>query len=364
MKPVLVLNAGSSSLKFAVFDDRGEALARGQVAGIGGPAQFSAQMRGVKQREALAAGLSPAGAQAHVFGWLAAQGFGADALSGAGHRLVHGGTQFTAPLVVDDGVMAALQHLRRLAPLHMPFGLDALAAARAALPGVPQIACFDTAFHATQPEIATRFPLPQRFWEKGYRRYGFHGLNYEHVVKAFPRETGLPLPARLIIAHLGSGASMCAVKDGVSVATTMGYSTLDGLIMGTRPGTLDPGLLIALMQDEGLDAKALERLLYKESGLLGLSGLSNDMKVLLDSDDPRAKMAVAHYVQGAAKQAAGLAVTLGGVDAIIFTAGVGENAARVREMIMAQLAFLGRVPSYVIAADEEGCIARHVRDLI
>lgn len=364
MKPILVLNAGSSSLKFALFGDAGQALARGQVAGIGGEAQFSVEMGGVKQREALGAGLNPAGAQAHVFAWLKANGFGADTLSGVGHRLVHGGTQFTEPVVVADGVMAALELLRRLAPLHMPFGLDALAAARKALPGVPQIACFDTAFHATQPEIATRFPLPSRFWEKGYRRYGFHGLNYEHVVDAFPRETGLALPSRLIIAHLGSGASMCAVKDGVSVATTMGYSTLDGLIMGTRPGTLDPGLLIALMQDEGLGPKELERLLYKESGLLGLSGLSNDMKALLDSDDPRAKMAVAHFTQAAAKQAAGLAVSLGGVDALVFTGGVGENAAAVRDRIMEHLAFLGNVPSYVIAADEEGRIARHVRGLV
>lgn len=364
MKPVLVLNAGSSSLKFAVFGDGGEAVARGQVAGLGGNAQFSAELAGEKTRQAMAAGLTPGQAQAHVFEWLAAHGFGAETLSGTGHRLVHGGTRFTEPVLVDDAVMAALDPLRKLAPLHMPFGLDALAAARKALPGVPQIACFDTAFHATQPEIATRFPLPQRFWDKGYRRYGFHGLNYEHVVDAFPRETGRPLPQRLVIAHLGSGCSLCAVKNGVSIATTMGYSTLDGLIMGTRPGALDPGLLIALMQDEGMGVKELETLLYKESGLLGLSGLSNDMKVLLDSDDPRAAMAVAHYVRAAAKQAAGLAVSLGGVDAIVFTAGVGENAAPVRERIMAQLAFLGDVPSYVIAADEEGRIARHVRGLV
>lgn len=359
MKPVLVLNAGSSSLKFAVFGEGPRALARGQVAGIGGNAEFSVEAGGVKTRGKLVPGLSPAIAEREVFNWLAANGFGAETLSGVGHRLVHGGTQFTQATVVDDAVMAALQPLRKLAPLHMPFGLDALATARAAMPGLLHLACFDTSFHATNPDVMTRLPLPDGIAAKGYRRYGFYGLNCEHVAESFARATGMPLPRRLIIAHLGSGSGLCALRDGVSFGNTMGYSTLDGLIMGTRPGSLDPGVLIGLMRD-GLSLDALEDMLYHEAGLKGLSGISNDMRVLLQSTDPRAAMAVEHYCLSAARHAASLAVAMGGLDGVVFTGGVGENAKAVRDRILQHLAVFPGVPHWVIPADEEVTMARHV----
>jgi len=359
MKPVLVINAGSSSLKFALFGDGPKALARGQAAGIGGDAQFSVEMGGVKTRLQLSQGLTPAAAGSEVFSWLAANGFGADSLSAVGHRLVHGGTQFAHATLVDDAVMAKLQPLRKLAPLHMPFGLDALATARAAMPGLLHLACFDTSFHVGNPDVMTRLPLADAFAAQGYRRYGFYGLNCEHVVESFTRQTGLPLPRRFIIAHLGSGAGLCALRDGVSFGNTMGYSTLDGLIMGTRPGSLDPGVLIGLMRD-GMDLDALENMLYHEAGLKGLSGISSDMRMLLQSTDPRATMAVDHYCLAAARHVGSLAVAMGGLDGIVFTGGVGENAEPVREKIMHHLKLFPNLPHWIIAADEEVTMALNV----
>lgn len=359
MKPILVLNAGSSSLKFALFGDGPQALVRGQVAGIGGEAQFSVEMGGTKTRDKLAPGLSPAQAEGEIFRWLAAHGYGADTLSGVGHRLVHGGAYFAHASVVDDAVMAKLQSLRKLAPLHMPFGLDALANARMAMPQLLHLACFDTCFHASNPDVMTRLPLPEAFTVQGYRRFGFYGLNCEHVVESFTRQTGEALPRRLIIAHLGSGSGLCALRDGVSFGNTMGYSTLDGLIMGTRPGSLDPGVLIGLMRD-GMDLDALETMLYHDAGLKGLSGISNDMRVLLQSSDPRAAMAVEHYCLAAARHAASLAVAMGGLDGVVFTGGVGENAAPVRDRIMQYLAIFPALPHWVIPADEEVTMAKQV----
>lgn len=359
MKPVLVLNAGSSSLKFALFGEGGRPLARGQVAGIGGNAEFRVETGGSKTRAKLAFGLSPNAAEREVFSWLAANGFGAGTLSGVGHRLVHGGMQFSHATIVDDAVMAQLQPLRKLAPLHMPFGLDALATARAAMPEILHLACFDTSFHVDNPDLMTRLPLPEIFAVKGYRRYGFYGLNCEHVVESFTRQTGVPLPGRLIIAHLGSGSGLCALRDGVSFGNTMGYSTLDGLIMGTRPGSLDPGVLIGLMRD-GMSLDALEEMLYHEAGLKGLSGISNDMRVLLQSSDTRATVAVEHYCLSAARHAASLAVAMGGLDGIVFTGGVGENAAPVREKIMRHLTIFPSIPHWIIAADEEATMALNV----
>ena len=359
MKPVLVINAGSSSLKFALFGNGPQALARGQVAGIGGNAEFSVEMGGAKTRIPLRHGLAPVAAEGEVFSWLAANGFGADTISGVGHRLVHGGLQFAQATVVDDEVMARLQPLRKLAPLHMPFGLDALATARAAMPGLLHLACFDTSFHVGNPDLMTRLPLAEAFAAQGYRRYGFYGLNCEHVVESFPRQTGVPLPQRLIIAHLGSGSGLCALRDGVSFSNTMGYSTLDGLIMGTRPGSLDPGVLIGLLRD-GMDLDALETMLYHEAGLKGLSGISNDMRLLLQSPDPRAAMAVEHYCLAAARHAGSLAVAMGGLDGIVFTGGVGENAGAVRDRILQYLAIFPSLRHWIIAADEEVTMANHV----
>jgi acetate kinase len=241
-----------------------------------------------------------------------------------------------------------------------------MVALRKLAPDVPHIACFDTAFHAGRDELHTRLPLPRAYHERGYRRYGFHGLNYEHVVRELPLQTGRPLPRRLLAAHLGNGSSMCAILDGKSVETTMGFSTADGLLMGTRTGAIDPGVLIALMRDEGLDAEGLEDLLYRRSGLLGISGLSSDMRELLASPAAAAAESVNAYCYQAARYAGSLAVSIGGVDAIAFTGGIGENAEPVRQKILAQLSFLGLSAKdvHVVKANEELTIARHVFALI
>ena len=253
-----------------------------------------------------------------------------------------------------------------MAPLHLPFGLGVLKEMRRIAPAVPNIACFDTAFHATQPELETRLPIPRAYFDRGYRRYGFHGLNYEHVVQALPQQTGKPLPRRLLAAHLGSGASMCAIFDGKSVATTMGFSTADGLVMGTRTGSIDPGVLVALMRDEHLSLDQLEDLLYRRSGLLGLSGISPDMRVLLASDRIEAAEAIDYYCYSAARHAASLVVALGGCEAIVFTGGVGENAGPVRARIMGHLKWLGIATDqvHIVPANEEMTIARNVVGLI
>ena len=252
--------------------------------------------------------------------------------------------------------------MRKLAPLHLPYGLGAMAALRKLAPDVPHIACFDTAFHAGRDDLHTRLPLPRAYHERGYRRYGFHGLNYEHVVRELPSQTSRPLPRRLLVAHLGNGSSMCAILDGKSVETTMGFSTADGLLMGTRTGAIDPGVLIALMRDEGLDAEGLEDLLYRRSGLLGISGLSSDMRELLASPSAEAADAVNAYCYQAARYAGSLAVAIGGIDAIVFTGGIGENAEPVRRKILAQLSFLGLSANdvHVVKANEELTIVRHV----
>ena len=304
---ILVLNAGSSTLKFAVFEGREPTL------------RFKEQVQGAGTA-ALEALLSR----------LAAEKIDVAELAGIGHRIVHGGTEFSKPVVVDDEIESRLNALRPLAPLHQPYGLDALRRMRETAPNVRQVACFDTAFHATQPEIARRFPLPAGYYERGYRRYGFHGLNYEHVVHSLPAQTGKPLPHRLLIAHLGNGASLCAVRNGLSIATTMGYSTLDGLVMGTRPGALDPGVLLAIMKDDHLTPTQMEEILYQKSGLLGLSGLTSDMRSLLNNPAPAARDAIEAYCYWASRQSASLITAMGGIDAIVFTGGIGENAEPVR----------------------------------
>lgn len=355
---VLVLNAGSSSLKFAVYDEHplNERL-RGQVSGIG----TAPRLQCGDTDEILPAATTYRGGLSILLEWLAARGVNPAAMSGVGHRVVHGGSAFVKPTRIDDEVLATLDSLRSLAPLHLPFGIGVLRDMRSLLPQVPHIACFDTAFHATQNELATRLPLPRAYFDKGYRRYGFHGLSYAHLVAALPQITG-QLPKRLLAAHLGSGASMCAILDGRSVATTMGFSTADGLVMGTRTGSIDPGVLVALLRDEKLTLDQLEDLLYRQSGLLGLSGISSDMRVLLSSPAPEAAEAVEYYCYSAARHAASLVPALGGVDAIVFTGGVGENAAHVRQRILDHLSWLA-VPAghvHVIPANEELTMARDV----
>jgi acetate kinase len=360
---ILVLNAGSSSLKFAVFDGGLGVLVKGQVSGIGSKPRL--EVEGQPPREVPHV-TTPTEGLLVAAEWLSDNGHEPARFKGIGHRIVHGGTQYVTPVAVNDDVQHDLEALRALAPLHLPFGLGVLREMRRVAPEVPNIACFDTAFHATQPELATRLPLPRAYFDKGYRRYGFHGLNYQHVVEALPRLTGKPLPRRLLAAHLGSGASMCAIFDGKSVATTMGFSTADGLVMGTRTGSIDPGVLVALMRDEHLSLDQLEDLLYRRSGLLGLSGISADMRVLLASDRTEAIEAVDYYCYSAARHAASLVPALGGADAIVFTGGVGENAGPVRARILSHLKWLG-VPMenvHVVPANEELTIARNVKALV
>ncbi len=361
MTDILILNAGSSSLKFAVFNGDLQLVLKGQVSAIGSRPQL--EIEGHAPHD-VAQVTTPSEGLHVALAWLAEHGHEPQNFKGIGHRIVHGGTRYVMPIAVDDDVQHDLEALRALAPLHLPFGLGVLREMRRVAPSVPNIACFDTAFHATQPELATRLPIPRAYFAKGYRRYGFHGLNYEHVVDALPRLTGKPLPRRLLAAHLGSGASMCAILDGRSVATTMGFSTADGLVMGTRTGSIDPGVLVALMRDEHLSLDQLEDLLYRKSGLLGLSGISPDMRELLASDRAEAREAVDYYCYSAARHAASLVPALGGLDAIVFTGGVGENAGPVRARILSHLKWLGIDQVHVVPANEELTIARNVTSLL
>ncbi len=389
MKNFLVLNAGSSSLKFAVFAGDGlDEVVHGLIDGLGNTPAFAAKWPDGRAHSdavpALAHNAGHAEALDAVLDWLSNSGHGPETLAGSGHRVVHGGDIYTAPVIVDDTVLADLNELRSKAPLHLPFGISALRRMRELAPDMSQVACFDTAFHAHQPDTDVRLPIPLRFHKKGYHRYGFHGLNYEHVVAALPDLIGKPLPNRLLIAHLGSGASIAAVKNGIGVATTMGYSTADGLVMSTRSGAIDPGVLIALMRDESLDLNELEDLLYRQSGLLGLSGISGDMRDLLASDKPQARAAVEYYCYWAARHAGSLITALGGIDGLVFTGGVGENAAPVRAGIVKHLNWLGVMlenrrnvagameispsaaacPVWIVTANEELAIAHHVRRML
>jgi acetate kinase len=346
---LLTINAGSSSLKFATFR-LGDLVCelRGQLSGIG---QGASRLSGVdwptdnlkleNHRDAVALLIDRL------------------EIAAVGHRVVHGGTRFIAPVRIDRETIVALRDLIPLAPLHQPHNVAAIEAVAAALPNIPQIACFDTAFHATQPEVAARFALPERYWEKGIRRYGFHGLSYEAIL----HRLGGDIPERLIIAHLGNGASLAAVKDGQCIATTMGFSTLDGLVMGTRAGLMDPGVILHLMREEGLDRAALEKLLYHESGLLALAGTA-DMKTLLESDDPRSKLAVEIYCARITREVGSLAAALEGLDALVFTGGIGENAAPIRERVAEKLKWFGAMKVSVIPTDEELTIARHCKRLL
>jgi acetate kinase len=387
---ILVLNAGSSSLKFAVFraaEGCIESTSQGQVEGLGTKPHFSARINSRPDTQETSDSLPPdAGHQqalALVLSWLERQGLGASRFRAVGHRIVHGGTKATRPTLINRDNLGALDELRGLAPLHNAFGLDAIHIVLSAMPDTPQVACFDTAFHATAPDVATRLPLPQSFHDEGYRRYGFHGLNYEHVVAELPLLSDAPLPERLLVFHLGNGCSICAIHRGKSVGTTMGYSTLDGLIMGTRTGSIDPGVLIALQKDKGLDVDALSDILYRKSGLLGLSGLTSDMRALLASVHPDCRRAVEHFCYWAARHAASLIVALGGLDAIVFTGGIGANAAEVRSRIIGHFQWLGirldiaanqknetlvshpesTMPVWIVPANEELAIARHTLQL-
>ncbi|NRP73281.1 Acetate kinase [Ensifer psoraleae] len=387
MDAILVINAGSSSLKFQVFgiaDSDLKRHIRGKIDGIGTRPRLRATAGDGSQlidRTYNAANIRdlPA-AIAEARRWLSTlDGF---ELRAIGHRVVHGGPDYARPVLIDATVLDRLASYQDLAPLHQPNNLAPIRLAMEINPDVPQVACFDTAFHRGHAEHTDCYALPTDFYDQGIRRYGFHGLSYEYVAERL-REVA-PQATRVIVAHLGSGASMCALRDGRSIESTMGFTALDGLPMGTRPGQLDPGVVLYLIAHKGMSAEKVSDLLYHDAGLKGLSGLSSDMRELLASDDPNAALAVAHFVYRCALNAGMLAAALGGIDAFVFTAGVGENSAPIRARIVEGLRWLGaeldpaanqadaalistaksRIALHVIPTDEELMIARHTLALI
>jgi acetate kinase len=388
---ILVVNAGSSSIKFSVFpgDDqptRQRIICEGQYEGIGHRVHFSAKDSAGASLgdEHLPDGTTHEQALATLLGWLEGH-FPNHRLTAAGHRVVHGGSLYVAPVLIDAAVLTELRHLVPLAPLHQPHNLAAIDALAKLHPALPQIACFDTAFHHTQPEVVTSFALPRRLTAEGIRRYGFHGLSYEYIASVLPDILGPAAAAgRIVVAHLGGGASLCAMKNLRSEATTMGFTALDGLPMSRRCGNLDPGVVLYLMQDKGMTAAEVSDLLYNESGLLGVSGVSDDMRDLLASDIPSAREAVALFVYRIGRELGSMAAALGGIDALVFTAGIGEHAPEVRRRVCENAAWLGvdldqsanlaggaritgmgsRTSAWVIPTDEDLMIARHAWALL
>lgn len=345
---VLVLNAGSSSLKFAVY--RGAALEqtlKGQIEGLGGQPHVSAQWSDGRRLEPIAPAdgvpLKDAGEamQALLEGRLGLPLVQLDQLVAVGHRVVHGGTAFHQPLRITHGVLGQLRGLIPLAPLHQPHNLAPVQVLLDRQPSLPQVACFDTAFHRTQPMRAEIFALPRSYYDEGIRRYGFHGLSYEHVARALEPLDPCAHAGRTIVAHLGNGVSLCALQGGRSMASTMGFTALDGCPMGTRTGSIDPGVILHLARAKGMSIDQIEDLLYRRSGLLGLSGLSNDMRVLEASDSPGARLAIEVFVYRLVREIGSLAAALGGLDALVFTAGIGEHSARIRQAVCACLGWLG-----------------------
>jgi acetate kinase len=386
---VVTLNAGSSSIKFALFaDENGEP----QICATG-LVEMVDDARHIRVHDA-------AGAVTHEQRWTDGTPFHADALrrvlawlrtafpdatvAAAGHRVVHGGIKFDRPVIIDNAMLAALRALIPLAPLHQPHNLAGIAAAQQAWPHVPQVACFDTAFHRAHPFVNDVFALPRSFYDEGVRRYGFHGISYEYITRRLREVAPLHAAGRVVVAHLGNGASMCAIRDGQSVASSMGFTALDGLPMGTRCGQLDPGVVLYLLQEKGMSADAIVDLLYKRSGLKGLSGVSHDMRELEASDKPEAAQAIEYFVFRIRRELGGLAAVLKGLDAVVFCGGIGENAWHVRERVLEGMEWIGieldrtanrssaqvissgrsRVRVFVIPTDEEAMIARHTLEVL
>jgi acetate kinase len=387
---VLSLNAGSSSIKFAFYgiglNDDLEAISAGKIEAIGSSPHFIARDAAdnvLVERRWEDPSLSHESLLDELLSWIETLA-GAYRLIGIGHRVVHGGVEFAAPALVTNRVLDVLTRLTPLAPLHQPHNLAAIFAAMKSRAGVPQIACFDTAFHQTQPPVATRFAIPQALSQEGIRRYGFHGLSYEYVARTLDRLDPLMASGRTIAAHLGNGASLCAIAGGLSVDTTMGFTALDGLVMGTRCGSIDPGVILYLEQEKGMSPEEIQHLLYEQSGLLGVSGTSGDMRELLASHDRAAREAVELFVYRVSREAGALASSLGGLDGLVFTAGIGENSPAVRALVCQRLAWLGveidteandagapmistaasRVSVRVIPTDEERMIAMHTVDVV
>lgn len=387
---IVVLNAGSSSLKFALFTPEGDELsliARGQAEGLFTSAHFVAKdTRGetlAEKRWPDGNKLGHEGALDHLVAFLRER-FDRYRLAAVGHRVVHGGREFAQPVRVDASVLAVLEKYIPLAPLHQPHNLAPIRLLLNRAPELPQIACFDTAFHRAQPPVAQAFALPRTITDRGVQRYGFHGLSYEYIARTLRRCDANVGAGRVIVLHLGNGASMCAIRDSRSVASTMGFTAVDGLPMGTRCGSLDPGVVLYLIDELGMDARAIEKLIYQESGLLGVSGLSSDMRTLEASSDPAAKAAIDLFIYRIGRELGSLAAALGGVDAIVFTAGIGENSRGLRERVCGDAAWLGveldpaanlenstrittagsKVAAFVIPTNEELMIARHTHQLL
>ena len=390
MDTILVVNAGSSSVKFQVFSIEGEGklrrLIKGQMDGIGSRPRLRAsgadsdpladRAYPIESVPDIPAAMGIAG------GWLR------DELRinpiAVGHRVVHGGPTYDRPVLIDHGVVARLERFIALAPLHQPHNLAPIRSLLTNFPTLPQVACFDTAFHRTHDAVADYYAIPHQLHAEGVRRYGFHGLSYEYVAKTLPQIAPEIAKGRVIVAHLGSGASMCALKKGHSAESTMGFTALDGLAMGTRPGQIDPGVVLYLISEKGMSASNAQNFLYRDCGLKGLSGISNDMRELEASEDPKAKLAIEYFVYRIGLNAGMLAAALQGLDAFVFTAGIGENSVRIRARIADQLAWLGvtldpaensrharlisrsdsRIPVYVVPTDEEQMIARHTLSLL
>ncbi|TCZ62969.1 acetate/propionate family kinase [Roseicella aquatilis] len=386
---ILVLNAGSSSIKFEVFEAAGLQLCwGGQIEGIGAAPCFAthdsegwmlADRRWLKN----GAPVDHSAALGGIIAWLDGVTNGRRIIA-VGHRVVHGGPDFAAPVLVTPAVLHRLEALASLAPLHQPHNLAGLRAAAERFPGVPQVACFDTAFHRDHPWEADSFALPQRFYDRGIRRYGFHGLSYEYIARRLAAEDPVLGRGRLVVAHLGNGASLCAIRDGRSIDSTMGFTALDGVPMGTRCGQIDPGAVLHLIEAEGMSPAEVGRLLYEESGLKGLSGLSQDVRALEASDRPEAARALSYFAWRVRREIGALAATLGGIDALVFTAGIGENSAATRARICEGLGVLGialdparnaagapevSVPGAAVQVlvrrtNEERMIAEHVREAL
>jgi acetate kinase len=388
---ILVLNAGSSSIKFQLFaigtGSTLDRLLKGQIEGIGvNPHLVAKNAAGeILAETAWAASEVTSGPVAldKVVHFLQDH-LGGKTPVAVGHRVVHGGVHFSAPVVVTPEIVAELKKLIPLAPLHQPNNLEPISTILDRMPHIPQIACFDTAFHRGHPELADRYAIPEALYRDGIRRYGFHGLSYEYIASRLAAVSPQMAAGKVIVAHLGSGASMCAMHKLKSIDSTMGFTAMDGLPMGTRPGQMDPGVVLYLLREKGMSAEQVERLLYNECGLKGLSGISNDVRVLLESTAPAAKLALDYFVYRIGIMAGAQAAALEGVDGFVFTAGIGENAPAIREAVMKRLAWLGveadaeanatgrglistkssRVACWVIPTDEELMIARHTLDCL
>jgi acetate kinase len=393
MTPVLiVLNAGSSSLKFQVFDMPDEAepqlVWRGLYEGLGGDARFTVKdaSGSILDESSWGQGeeIGHEDSLMHLIAWLREHQEGRK-LVAIGHRVVHGGATYSGPVLVDETVLQALEALVPLAPLHQPHNLEPIRIVRRRLPGMPQVACFDTAFHQTQSDIATLFALPREMRDRGVRRYGFHGLSYDYIASILKDYDPRLAEGRVIVAHLGNGASLCALRNGRSIATTMGFSALDGLPMGTRCGAVDAGVIFFMLREMKLSPEAAERMLYTKSGLLGVSGLSNDMRVLRTNaaTNPDAKRAIELFIYRITREIGSLVAALGGIDGLVFTAGIGENDAATRAEVVDGLAWAGltldesangtagpRISSgsgssvWVIPTNEELVIARQTRSVL